>query len=108
MSNSLTALSPTYWSKIMGIKLYKQNVAINLTSRVEEASLTNGQDVDRPYRADLRVQKYVKGTALTAQDIAATSDKLTVDKSFATFFYVDDIKKSLMSFLNSFKVCVLA
>lgn len=66
---------------------------IPLCSRKEEASLTYGLSVDRPYRADLRVQKYVKGTALTAQDITATSDKITIDQSFGMLIYVDDIDK---------------
>lgn len=93
MANSLTPLSPTYWSKIMGIKLYKKNVFRNIASFKEEAVLTNGQKVDRPYRADIYVQPYVKGTALTAQDITATSDQLTVDKIFAALIYVDDVDK---------------
>lgn len=93
MANSLTPLSPTYWSKIMGIKLYKKNVFRNIASFKEEAVLTNGQKVDRPYRADVYVQPYVKGTALTAQDITATSDQLTVDKIFAALIYVDDVDK---------------
>jgi hypothetical protein len=86
-------MSPTYWSKIMGIKLYKKNVFRNIASFREEAVLTNGQKVDRPYRADIYVQPYVKGTALTAQDITATSDQLTVDKVFASLIYVDDVDK---------------
>jgi len=93
MSNSLTPLSPTYWSNIMGIKLYKENVALNLCSRKEEGVLKNGQIVDRPYRADIYVDKYTKGTALTAQDISATSDTLTVDQIFAALIYVDDVDK---------------
>lgn len=93
MANSLTAMSPTFWSKIMGIKLYKKNVFRNIASFREEAVLSYGLKVDRPYRADLRVQKYTKGTALTAQDITATSDQLTVDKVFAMLIYVDDVDK---------------
>jgi len=93
MANSLTPLSPTYWSKIMGIKLYKQNVFRNIASFREEASLTDGQIVDRPYRADLVVQNYTKGTALTAQDISATSDTLTVNKIKALLIYVDNVDK---------------
>jgi hypothetical protein len=93
MANSLTPLSPTFWSAIMGTKLYKENVGIPLTSRKEEASLKYGQTVDRPYRADIRVQKYTKGSALTAQDITAVSDTLTVDKSFGMLIYVDSIDK---------------
>jgi hypothetical protein len=77
----------------MGIKLYKKNVFRNIASFKEEAVLTNGQKVDRPYRADIYVQPYVKGTALTAQDITATSDQLTVDKIFAALIYVDDVDK---------------
>lgn len=93
MANSLTALSPSYWSKIMGIKLYKKNVFRNIASFREEAVLTNGQIVDRPYRADVYVQPYTKGTALTAQDITATSDTLTVNKIFAALIYIDDVDK---------------
>lgn len=77
----------------MGIKLYKENVFRNIASFKEEASLKDGQKVDRPYRADIRVQKYTKGTALTAQDITATSDQLTVDKIFAALIYVDSVDK---------------
>lgn len=93
MANAITALSPTYWSKIMGVKLYKKNVFRNIASFREEAVLTNGQIVDRPYRADVYVQPYTKGTALTAQDITATSDQLTVDKIFAALIYIDDVDK---------------
>lgn len=86
-------MSPTYWSKIMGIKLYKANVYRNICSFREEAVLSNGQIVDRPYRADIYVGTYTKGTALTAQDITATSDQLTVNKSFGALIYVDNIDK---------------
>lgn len=91
--NNITALSPTYWSKIMGIKLYKKNVFRNIASFREEAVLRDGQTVDRPYRADVYVQSYTKGTALTAQDITATSDTLTVNKIFALLIYVDNVDK---------------
>lgn len=93
MANAITPLSPTYWSAIMGAKLYKKNIYRNICSFREEATLTNGQIVDRPYRADIYVGKYTKGTALTAQDITATSDTLTVNKIFAALIYVDSVDK---------------
>lgn len=86
-------MSPTYWSRIMGVKLYKKNIFRSICSFREEAVLKDGQKVDRPYRADVYVQPYTKGTALTAQDITATSDQLTVDKIFAALIYVDDVDK---------------
>ncbi len=93
MSNSLTALSPTYWSRRMGRKLYKANVYRSLASFEEEAVLHNGQIVDRQYRSDVTVENYTKGTALTAQDLTATSDTLTVNTIKALLIYVDEIDR---------------
>lgn len=93
MANALTPLSPTYWSKIMGIKLYKENVFRNIASFREEATLTDGQEVDRPYRANITVENLARNTTLTAQDLTATSDKLTVNKSKGALLYVDEIDR---------------
>lgn len=93
MSNTLTPLSPTYWSKRMGNKRYKKNVFRSFASFEEQASLTDGQKVDRPYRANVVVENYTKGTALTAQDLASTSDQLTVDTTKALLMYVDNVDK---------------
>jgi hypothetical protein len=91
--NSLTAMSPTYWSRRMGRKLFKENVFRSLASFEEQAVLTDGQEVDRPYRSDIVPENYVKGTALTAQDLTATSDKLTVSTVKAMLMYVDNVDK---------------
>jgi hypothetical protein len=93
MANALTALSPTYWSKRMGRKLYKTDVFRALANFEEESVLTDGQKVDRPYRANIVVENYTKGTALTAQDLTATSDQLTVDTVKAMLLYVDNVDK---------------
>lgn len=90
-SNSLGAMSPTYWSRRMGRKQYKTEVFRSLANFEEQAVLTNGQKVDRPYRSDIVVENYTKGTALTAQDLTATSDQLTVDTVKAALLYVDDV-----------------
>ena len=93
MANSLTAFSPTYWSKRMGRKLYKSVVFRAIASFEEQAVLHDGQIVDRPYRADVTIENYVKGTALTAQDLTATSDTLTVNVIKALLMYVDNVDK---------------
>lgn len=93
MLNSLTAMSPTYWSKRMGRKLYKTDVFRSLANFEEAATLRDGQKVDRPYRADIVVENYTKGVALTAQDLTATSDQLTVDTIKAALLYVDNVDK---------------
>lgn len=93
MANSLTAMSPTYWSRIMGKKLYKTSVFRSLASFAEQATLSDGQIVDRPYRSDVVAENYTKGTAATAQDLTATSDQLTVNKFKTILMYVDDVDK---------------
>lgn len=93
MANSLTAMSPTYWSARMGYKLYKSNIFRSLASFEEQKNLTDGQTVDRPYRSNIVVENYTKGTALTAQDLTATSNTLTVDTIKAALMYVDNVDK---------------
>ena len=94
MSNALTPLSPTYWSRIMGRKLFKSTVYRSIASFREEATLTDGQTVDRPYRSDLYAESITRGTALNNQDITTTSDTLTVNKYVGMLFNVDKIDKA--------------
>jgi len=86
-------MSPTYWSARMGRKLYKTDVFRSIANFEEQKTLTNGQEVDRPYRSDIVVENYTKGSALTAQDLSATSDKLTVNNIKALLMYVDNVDK---------------
>lgn len=93
MANSITAMSASYLSRRIGQKLYKLTIFRSLASFVEMDQLKDGQSVDRPYRADIVVENYTKGTALTAQDLTATADVLSVDVVKAALIYVDDVDK---------------
>jgi len=75
----------------MGRKQYKSEIFRSLANFEEQSVLKDGQKVDRPYRSDIVVENYTKGTALTAQDLTATSDQLTVDSIKAALLYVDDV-----------------
>lgn len=77
----------------MGRKLYKTDVFRSLANFEEQATLSDGQEVDRPYRSNIVVENYTKGTALTAQDLTATSDKLTIDTVKAMLLYIDNVDK---------------
>ena len=92
MANSLTAASPTYWSRAAGRKFYKDTIFRAITDFSEESVLGNdGRIVDRPYRSDVVAENYTKGTALTAQDLSYTSDQMTMDQFYSLLMYVDDI-----------------
>jgi hypothetical protein len=94
MSNSLTASSPTYWSKNAGRKFYKTVVFRAISNFAEESKVSDdGRIVDRPYRSDVVAEEYSKGTALSAQDLTYTSDQLTIDQFYSLLMYVDDIDK---------------
>ena len=84
-------MSPLMWSKIVSRLLQKQTVFRSVASFSEEPSLKYGVSVDRPYRTELVSENYTKLTALTAQDVASTSEKLTIDKQKALTFAIDDI-----------------
>ncbi len=77
----------------MGKKLYKTVVYKALASSEEQSTLSLGTIVDRPYRSDLVVEDYSKGTAATAQDLTATTDTLTINKQKTILMYVDDVDK---------------
>lgn len=55
--------------------------------------MKDGQIVDRPYRANVVAENISRGTALTAQDLTATSDTLTVNKYMGLLMFVDTIDK---------------
>jgi len=78
----------------MGRKLFKTTVYRSIASFREEATLTDGQIVDRPYRSDLAAETITRGTALNQQDLTTTSDTLTVNKYVGMLFNVDKIDKA--------------
>ncbi len=77
----------------MGKKRYKSTISRSLASYEEQSTLSKGLKVDRPYRSNLRVSNYVKGTAATAQDLTATSDQLEITHQKTILMYIDDVDK---------------
>jgi hypothetical protein len=93
VANSLTPLSPAFWSKTMGRKAYKSTVNKSQASYDEQKSLEIGLSVDRPYRSDLFVENYTKGSAAAPQNLTATSDKLEINKQKVILMFVDKVDK---------------
>lgn len=54
-----------------------------------EEYLVDGGSIDFPYVSDVRVQDYTPGTDVTPDDIDATSDVLTINRSKVVDFRVD-------------------
>lgn len=91
MANSLSASFPAYWSRRMQRKHYKSDVFRAIASFEEQKTLQKGDTVHRPYRSDLVVQTYTRGTAVTVQDLTDTDQSLAVNQAKIVPFYVDDL-----------------
>jgi len=91
MANALTAYNPEYWSKRSQELLKKILVGMKIANFEEREILANGDKLHRPFSSDPYVVNYVKGTAVTVQDISATDESLDVDQSKISPVYIDDI-----------------
>ncbi len=106
MANSLTASSPLLWSKVAHRNLIKKASFRSWASFKEEAGLSMGLSVDRPYRALITTGKYTKGTALTATDVTTTSDKLEINNSTSALIYYDKIDETQNSINQATEVAL--
>lgn len=93
MANALTAFNPKYWSKRMQMVHEKEVVYRAICNFEEREVLRDGDTVDRPYRSTMVAQTYTKGTAVTIQDVSATSETLVVNVAKIVPFYVDDLDR---------------
>lgn len=89
MANTFTADFPAIWAKEQQIVFYKTNVAVKIADISLNSSMGVGQTLNRPYRSTPYVPAYVRGTAITIQDLTDTQETLTVNSQYATGFYID-------------------
>jgi hypothetical protein len=93
MANDTGAANPELWSSILEQALRKATVFREFCSFKEEAGLTYGDAINRPYSSDISVDTYVAGSASTAQDITITNSQLLINKFDIINIYVDDTQK---------------
>lgn len=93
MANSFTPDFPEIWAREQQTVFYKTNVAMKIADVSFKSQLSRGDTLNRPYRSSNRIQSYVRGTAITIDDKTDTQEQLSVDKQFATGFYMDDFDK---------------
>lgn len=91
MGNNAAAFIPALWSKRLQILTKNQLVAKEICSFEEQAWLSYGDTVHRPYANDLSVNDYVKYTDTTAQDLVGTDETLVINKSKEISFSIDEI-----------------
>lgn len=93
MANNFSASFIEVWAKEQQTIFYKQNVAMMIADTSFKSQLSKGDTLNRPYRSANNVQVYSRGSAITIDDKTDTNEQLTVNKQFATGFYVDDFDK---------------
>ena len=92
MAHTLTGGYETRMSMTVQKYLEKTQVFRKLASFREEAVLTKGTTVDRPYRSGFVVEDYVANTDITATDTTITASTLTVNMSKAVRIDIDPVQ----------------
>lgn len=90
MANSLSASFQEIWAREQQEVFYKKNVAMALADMSFNSDMKYADTLNRTYRSSTYVQTYTPGTAITIDDLTDTNEQLSVNRKFATGFYVDD------------------
>ena len=98
MANTFTPDFAEIWAKEQQEVFYKENVALKIADVSFKWALRAGDTLNRPYRSANNIQTYTRGTAITIDDKTDTQESLTVNKQFASGFYVDDFDKIQSSY----------
>ena len=93
MANSFTADFPEIWAREQQEIFYKENIAMKIADTSFKSQMSFGDTLNRPYRSSNAVQAYVRGTDITINDKTDTNEQLSVNRQFATGFYMDDFDK---------------
>lgn len=93
MANSFTADFPEIWAREQQEVFYKENVATKIADVSYKSEMSFGDTLNRPYRSSNNVQTYTRWTAITIDDKTDTNEQLSVNRQFATGFYMDDFDK---------------
>lgn len=93
MSNNFWADFPEIWAKEQQIVFYKTNVAMKIADVSFKSDMSRWDTLNRPYRSSNRIQTYTRGSAITIDDKTDTQEQLSVNRQFATGFYMDDFDK---------------
>lgn len=91
VSNQVSGITPTLWSKMVQIPLYKSLVALDIANTRLEGELQFAKIINIPRFSDLSAQTYTPGTPLSATNQAWTYDALTVSAYKHVTFYRDDV-----------------
>lgn len=90
MANSFSASFPEIWAKEQQLVFYKENVAMKIADVSFKWQMNRWDTLNRPYRSANNIQVYTRGTAITIDDKTDTNEQLSINKEFATGFYVDN------------------
>jgi len=92
ISNGLSGITPTIWSTMVQVPLYKSLVALEVASMRLSDTVKFADRVQVPRFASLSVQTYTPGTTLSASNQQWNYDTLIVSSFKHVTFYVDDAK----------------
>ena len=92
MANTLSPSFPEIWAGKQQTEFFKQNVAMKICKFEQGLEGKKYGDVlNRTYTSmQTYAEPYVRGTAMTIEDLTDTKEALTINKEYALGFYVDE------------------
>jgi hypothetical protein len=93
MANDLQYFNPQHWSRRLQLYLKNTLVAREITSFEEQAVLTDGTRVSRPYGTDFFVDNYTKYQDAGSQAIGSVDEFLEINQTKVISFDLDAIDK---------------
>lgn len=92
ISNGVSGITPTIWSTMVQVPLYKSLVALEVASMRLSDTVQFADRIQVPRFGSLSVQTYVPGTTISATAQQWNYDTLVVSSFKHVTFYVDDAK----------------
>ncbi len=92
ISNGVSGITPTLWSTMVQVPLYKSLVALEVASMKLSDTVKYADRVNVPRFGSLTVQTYTPGTTVSATNQQWNYDTLIVSSFKHVTFYVDDAK----------------
>jgi hypothetical protein len=93
LTNDVSAITPEVWSLVLQDNLYKSLVGFGVANIVTKMPLGYGDVINKQYFTAVTAAAYTPDIDMVQDQLAYSTDQLTVNRKFYTCNYVDDIEQ---------------
>jgi len=93
LTNDITAITPEVWSQVLQDNLKKSLVGFGVANVTERMPLGFGDVINKQYFTAVTAAAYTPDIDMVQDQLAYSTDQLTVNRKYYTCNYVDDIEQ---------------